>query len=170
MFKIGRAGRELPLGPRRGDVVRCLRTLSRVPRQNTGVCVCAWGATPRSQTCSAYSTRSLLGCLRLLDLNLGGRAAGLSSVTAIGCGGGVTSARREVGGRAGEEPGRGVSQLLAHSEPGEPEETNAGAAMGRQPCGGAKHTEGSAQTHLVRARGAGGRGRRRASVCGPAVA
>lgn len=57
------------------------------------------------------------------------------------------------------------------STPGarEPEETNAGAAMGRQPCRGAKHTEGSAQPCPARARGAGDRGRRWAPVCGPAT-
>ncbi|MEJ1284080.1 hypothetical protein NN561_015060 [Cricetulus griseus] len=34
--------------------------------------------------------------------------------------------RRDISAEGWEEPGRGVSQRLAHPEPGEPEETNAG--------------------------------------------
>lgn len=67
--------------------------------------------------------------------------------------------RRDISAEGWEEPGRGVSQRLAHPEPGEPEETNAGAAMGLRSCRGAKHTEGSARPCGARARGVGDRGR-----------
>lgn len=52
-----------------------------------------------------------------------------------------------------------MSQLLVHPKLREPEETNARTAMGCQPCRGAKHTEGIAQLHRARARGAGDRGK-----------
>lgn len=87
LFKTGRAQRGPSLGLWEGDALLVLRSPSLVPPQSTGDL--GWGRLLTAGPAPA-TPQGAGGSLRLLGLNLGGRAVRLSSGTAIGCCCGVT--------------------------------------------------------------------------------